>query len=613
MDRIDERVNWEPVKGHIMTRWAKEVSPENPLPEYPRPQMVRDRWMNLNGLWEYAIVSREQQEVKVYDGNILVPYPIESALSGVKRPLLPSERLHYRRTFKQPEAWSGERLLLHFGAVDWEAKVYVNGIQAGSHTGGYYPFTFEITDLIGEGENEIEVSVWDPTDDFGQERGKQALKPGGIFYTPVSGIWQTVWLESVPTAFIKSIRLNPDIDEEVLIIETSIDGNMEGLHIEASAYDSDTLVSCAKGDIGTALTMKIPSPKLWSPDSPFLYKLDIRLMDDDRPLDTVKSYFGMRKISTAKDVNGYTRLFLNNKPLFMSGLLDQGYWPDGLYTAPTDEALQSDISAAKKLGFNLLRKHIKVEPARWYYYCDLMGMLVWQDMPNGGNGFSYLYHLLLPLIGVNIKDSTPSAYKKFGRQNTLRRENYNKELKEMIDALHNSPSIIAWVPFNECWGQFDAFKISSWVKAYDPSRLVDHASGWYDQHGGDFKSIHTYIRKLRIKGEPDRQAFVISEFGGYGFLEKGHVWNENKQVVYIKFKTKEDLSSAYKSLAEKQVMPLISRGLCACIYTQLTDVETEVNGLLTYDREILKIDEAAVQGANMDMYSNFDAKTQSPA
>lgn len=593
---------WKPVQGNIMTRWAKEVSPENALKEYPRPQMVRNRWMNLNGLWDCAVVSKQQDKIDDFDGKILVPYPLESALSGVKKQLLPSERLWYRRTFQIPEEWKNQKLLLHFGAVDWETEVYINGSEAGKHTGGYCPFTFEISDLIHKGENEIIVSVWDPTDTFNQERGKQVLKPKGIFYTQVSGIWQTVWMEPVPETFIESVKMIPDIDNETLKLETSIKGDLKDLKIEASVYEDNIEIFHVTGRADLPLMLKIASPKLWSPESPFLYNLSIKLIRDDNLIDFIKSYSGMRKISTKKDDEGNTMVLLNNKPIFESGLLDQGYWPDGLYTAPSDEALRYDIEMAKKMGFNMLRKHIKVEPARWYYYCDLLGMLVWQDMPSGGSSFSVINHLILPNLGINQKDNSAHSYASFGRQDYLNQQNYKNELKEMIDTLHNEPCIITWVPFNEGWGQFNAAETAAWVKDYDPSRLVDHASGWYDQNCGDFRSIHTYIKKLRRPKNIAGRAFVISEFGGYGFKESGHVWNEDKELSYSGYKSKESLAAAYRALIHDQVEPLIKEGLCAVVYTELTDVETEINGIMTYDREVLKINEDALTELNKDLY-----------
>lgn len=605
MQNSAENDEWKPAGGNIMTRWAKFVSPQNAYNEYPRPQMVRKDWMNLNGLWDYAIVPNEQDKVDNYDGKILVPYPLESALSGVKKSLAPYQKLCYRKTFELPEEWKSKRLFLHFGAVDWKADVYINGILAGSHTGGYCPFSFEITKIVHDDDNEIIVYVCDSTNTCNEQRGKQALKPGGIFYTAVSGIWQTVWIEPVNKIFIERIKTTPDIDNGMLKIETTINGDTKNVKVEASAYDENNLVSHEVCESESSIMLKISSPKLWSPDSPFLYKLNIKLMCGSVLEDEADSYFGMRKISTKKDDSRNTRILLNNEPIFQSGLLDQGYWPDGLYTAPTDEALRYDVEMAKKMGYNMLRKHIKVEPARWYYYCDLLGILVWQDMPSGGNNFNPLYDFLLPTCGINIKDTTSRSHKSFGRESLNNRENYKKELKEMIDTLYNEPCVVVWVPFNESWGQFDAKDITLLIKNYDKTRLVDHASGWYDQNAGDFKSIHTYVKKLRVPKNINNRAFVISEMGGYGLKEDGHVWREDKQISYKGYKSRDELASVYKNLICNQVMPLISKGLCATVYTQITDVETEINGILSYDREIAKIEPDVLFELNNTLYRKY--------
>jgi beta-galactosidase/beta-glucuronidase len=580
---------WKPATGSLMTRWAKEVNPQSVLPEYPRPQMVREEWINLNGLWDYSIKAINEEETSEYDGKILVPFPIEAVLSGVKKPLMPDERLWYRRSFEIPDTWMGQSLLLHFGAVDWKAEVWINKKKAGEHTGGYYPFTFEISEYLVDGENELVVSVWDPTDTYGQERGKQTLKPNGIFYTPVSGIWQTVWMEPVPTDYIKSIKLTPDIDSEEISIGIEAVLENRDLEFEAIVYEKGKKITSGKGRIADTIKLEIPNPRPWSPESPFLYDVKIRLIENEIVLDEISSYFGMRKFSIEKDEEGIKRLFLNNEPLFQNGVLDQGYWPDGLYTAPTDEALEFDVKTTKKLGFNMTRKHIKVEPARWYYHCDRLGLIVWQDMISGGGGMNALHHLILPNFarGLKIKDN---KYKALGREERANRDNYKKELKEMIDALYNVPSIGMWVPFNEAWGQFDAVEIEEWVKRYDPTRCIDHASGWHDQRIGDIKSVHIYFRKLRMPKRINGRTVVVSEYGGYSLHEKGHVWCEDKEFGYKKFKTRNGLQVAYTSLINDQLKPLVQKGVSAAVYTQLTDVETEINGLITYDREIIKID-----------------------
>ncbi|HZJ83420.1 MAG TPA: glycoside hydrolase family 2 TIM barrel-domain containing protein [Clostridia bacterium] len=588
---MEDKANyiWKPVAGHLMTKWAENIDPSNVLPEYPRPQMVRDLWMNLNGLWDYAIKGMDEEEASKYDGKILVPFPIESALSGVKKGLMPDEILWYRRTFSVPEQWGGKEILLHFGAVDWKTKVWINGAPIGEHRGGYYPFSFEISQYIKEGENEIMVSVWDPTDTYGQERGKQALKPRGIFYTAVSGIWQTVWLEPVPNVYIKSLRLTPDLDNQKLSISLETGGENIRLEYQATIYDEENIIITGRSSLLEVLELKVSSPKLWSPESPFLYDIKIELLDNDIVQDQVKSYFGMRKYSVEEDSQGVRRLFVNNEPLFQNGVLDQGYWPDGLYTAPTDEALKFDVEMTKKLGFNMTRKHIKVEPARWYYHCDRLGLIVWQDMVNGGKDVNVFINGIIPMIAsqARIKDN---KYRKVGREEKTNRENFKKELKEMIDALYNFPCIGMWVPFNEAWGQFDAEIIAKWVEQYDNTRWVDHASGWHDQGIGDIKSVHIYFKKLKMPKNINGRAVVISEYGGYSFPEKGHVWEDNKEFGYKKFKIKDDFQKAYASLIKDQVEPLRQKGISAVVYTQLTDVETEVNGLITYDRKIVKLD-----------------------
>lgn len=579
---------WKIAEGNLMTRWALVVDPDCVLPEYPRPQMVRDNWMNLNGLWDYSVRDMAEVEVNKYDGKILVPFPIESALSGVKKQLLPDKRLWYRRTFKVPDRWKSNRLLLHFGAADWKAEVWINKKKAGEHTGGYYPFTFEITKFLINGENELVVSIWDPTDTYGQERGKQSLKPGGIFYTPSSGIWQTVWIEPVPQNYIMSYRLTPDIDNSEISINIETGGENKNLEFTADVYENNEKVASVKSSVSDVIKLKISNPKLWSPSSPFLYDMKIRLIKDDKPIDEIGGYFGMRKFSIGMDKSGVKRLFLNNQPLFQNGVLDQGFWPDGLYTAPTDEALEYDVKMVKKLGFNMVRKHIKVEPARWYYHCDKLGLIVWQDMINGGANFDILRNAIIPNISSGLK-VLDNKYKTTGRNEKANRDNYKKELKEMIDTLYNVTSIGMWVPFNEGWGQFDALETAKWVKKYDPTRCVDHASGWYDQGDPDIKSVHIYFRKLKMPKDIKTRAAVISEYGGYSLRVKGHVWNENKEFGYKKFKTSKELQDAYLSLINDEVNSLIQKGLSAAVYTQLTDVETEINGLLTYDRKIIKM------------------------
>ncbi len=574
--------DWQPAKGPLMTRWAKDVKADKVHPEYPRPQMQRERWLNLNGLWQLAFAKKDDPVPtgKELPERILVPFPVESALSGVMKH---ADRLWYRRLVTVPKEWAGQRLLLHFGAVDWETKVWVNGKEIGKHRGGYDAFTFDITDALKEGgEQELIVGVWDPTDAGTQPRGKQVNKPRGIFYTPTTGIWQTVWLEPVPRVSINDLRMLPDIDLKQLKIGVgfTVLGERREFRIHAVVRDGDKIVAEHATDNGKPLVLNLPEQKLWSPDRPFLYDLEVDVANDakpeSKPLDIVKSYFGMRKISVGPDDAGVTRILLNNKPIFQVGPLDQGFWPDGLYTAPTDEALKYDIEITKKLGFNMTRKHVKVEPARWYYWCDKLGLLVWQDMPSGDKS-----------IGGNDPDlqRSPESAKQ-----------YELELQHMIDGLRNHPSIILWVVFNEGWGQFDTVRITEWTKKYDPSRLVDCASGWTDRKVGDVHDIHVYPGPGSPKPEPKRAA-VLGEFGGLGLKVDGHTW-EKKTWGYKGASSKEDLTRKYERLLEGVYKLKDKPGLSAAVYTQITDVETEANGLLTYDRAVIKVDLDRVAAAN---------------
>ena len=579
----------------LTTRWAKEAMCNNPLPEYPRPQMVRDNWVNLNGMYEYAVTDENTQWCEKFDGEIRVPFAIESCLSGVCKRISKNDRLWYRKSFSLPESFKGKRTILHFGAVDWECKIYINKTLVGSHIGGYCPFSFDITDSLVEGENELVVWVYDPTDEAWQNRGKQARYSHGFWYTSTSGIWQTVWMEAVSENYIKKYKLTPDIDKGVLAIETDVQG--EG-SLKIKVLDGENVV--AEEAIDKKTEVSIPELKLWSPENPFLYDFVLTL-ENGETVDSVKGYFAMRKFSIG-EYEGYNRLFLNNEPYFQRGLLDQGYWSDGQLTPPTDEAMIYDIETMKRLGYNMLRKHIKVEPARWYYHCDRLGMIVWQDMISGGqflNNFYVgvlpnIYTFLSPVIDLTKKDN---AYKTFSREKIEWRTQFEEELFEMIDALYNYPCIGCWVPFNEGWGQFDAKRIGDAVKAYDPTRFVDHASGWYDQKGCDFKSIHRYILPF-VAPKYDGRPIVISEYGGYSQILDGHVWNKAKSFGYQMYKSKESLTEAYRKLHEHQIIPAIKKGLSATVYTQVSDVEFEVNGILTYDREILKLDEEMLKDIN---------------
>ena len=559
--------DWKPADGPLMTRWAKEVSPENVHPEYPRPQMVRDAWTSLNGLWDYAIVPKDREKPEGFGGRILVPFAAESALSGVMKPVGPESRLWYRRTFQVPAEWSGKRILLHFEGVDWETTVCVNGQEVGTHRGGYDPFTFDVTKALkGSGDQELVASVWDPVDKGTQPRGKQVLEPRGIWYTSVTGIWRTVWLEAVPNASIAALEMVPDVDAGVLRLTVETSGAKEGDVLLAQASGGDAVVS-ADGAAGRPLELKIPEPKLWSPDCPFLYDLEVRLIRDGGVIDRVESYFGMRKIGLGKDANGILRIMLNGEFVFQYGPLDQGWWPDGLYTAPTDEALRYDIEVLKQLGCNMLRKHVKVEPRRLYYWCDKLGLLVWQDMPNGDR---------------HIRGKDPDL-----ERTPESAEQFELELRRVIDTLRNHPSIIMWVPFNEGWGQYDTPRICELVKKHDPTRLVNQASGWTDRGVGDVMDVHRYPGPAMPEPEPNR-AIVLGEFGGLGLPLEGHLWKQEGAWGYRGYKTREELNQAYLALLAA-LRPMVAGGLSAAVYTQTSDCEIEVNGMMAYDRAVVKL------------------------
>lgn len=579
--------------------WFDMIDPNCPLPEYPRPQFRRADWQCLNGQWEYAVTQHDAPMPAEFDGTILVPFAIESACSGVERPLLPTEKLWYRRAFTPDTCFDGKRCLLHFGAVDWKCGVFVNGTRVCTHTGGYSPFFVDITDVLLPGENTLMVVVYDPTDAGWQNRGKQSLRSHGFWYTATSGIWQTVWLEPVSDCALQTLRMTPDIDDGTLCVEFTASCDSV---VSAEIRAEDTVIFA--GAIRSGEHIPITPMRLWSPEDPFLYTISFDVSRDGCLTDHVDSYFGMRKFSTGV-AEGVTRLFLNNQPYFQRGLLDQGYYCDGGLTPPTDEAMQFDIRKMKELGFNMLRKHIKVEPARWYYHCDRIGMLVWQDMVSGGKWIGDFYAGVVPnVIGAFPRLPHPTVrddrYERFSRENPQSRADYETELREMMEALYNVVSIYCWVPFNEAWGQFDAVRIAEAVKHRDPSRIVDHASGWYDQGAGDVMSMHKYIFPIP-KIRPDHRAFVVSEFGGYSRICDGHVWNKNRSFGYLMFRTESSLTKAYRRLMERQIMPLIDRYLSAFVYTQVTDVEFEVNGLLTYDRKVVKIDAQTIIELNHQM------------
>lgn len=561
----------------MRTRWSAEVTSNNVLPEYPRPQLVRDRWLNLNGLWQYT-TSEEGDS----GGEILVPFPIEAALSGVQK-ILNNQRLVYRRTFTIPQDWAGQRILLHFGAVDWEAKVRVNDTDLGSHRGGYDPFSFDITPALRpEGPQELVVEVWDPTDSLPQPRGKQVVKPHGIWYTPTTGIWQTVWLEPVPAAYITGLKIDTDIDSGLLKLQIRLnDGPADAYTLKTEVIEDGQVIATHSSKPQETAEIAINNPRLWSPESPFLYDLRVTLLNGDTAVDQVTSYFGMRKIAVASGEDGIPRLYLNNQPRFQYGLLDQGFWPDGLYTAPTDEALRYDIEMTQAFGFNVIRKHVKVEPERWYYWADRMGVLVWQDMPSGD---AYVK----PGEGEITRTAESAAQ-------------FELELKRMIDALHNHPSIVMWVVFNEGWGQYDTVRMAEWTKNYDPTRLVNGASGWNDFGQGDVMDIHVYPGPDAPNQETER-ASVLGEFGGLGLPLQGHTWVDENNWGYVAYDNQEALLRAYRDLITQLRQLIETRGLAAAIYTQTTDVEIEVNGLLTYDRAVIKMPVEQVREINSVLY-----------
>ncbi len=581
--RCSQTSDWQPVAGDIMTRWAKNVDPSHPLPEYPRPQMVRSEWINLNGLWDFAIRPKDEPAPTSFDGKILVPYPVESALSGVKKIVGEQNHVWYHRRFEIPSHWKQRRVMLNFGAVDWETRVWINGKEVGLHRGGYDAFSFDITAALNpSGPQEMLISVWDPIDSSYQPRGKQVRQPGGIWYTSVTGIWQTVWLEPIPDISIQWIKLTSDIDAGEAHVQVFCSSTRPNYRIQLKMKDRGKIIARAEGLPFDELVARIEHPQLWSPESPFLYDVEVMLLDDQgKVIDKVSSYLGMRKISLGKDEQGITWIFLNNQPIFMHGLLDQGWWPDGLYTAPTDAALKYDIEITKQLGFNTIRKHVKVEPERWYYWCDKLGILVWQDMPSGDE-----------FIGgdePDLKRSETSALQ------------FKAELKAMITGRYNHPSIVMWVPFNEGWGQFETDGITRWIKNFDPGRLVNSASGWTDRGSGDVIDIHRYPGPGKPANEPNRAA-VLGEYGGLGLPVINHTWREENNWGYRGYQTAQELTMAYQELT-RQLHKLIPQGLCAAIYTQTTDVEIEVNGVMTYDREVIKMNPELVRMINQGYFS----------
>jgi len=588
--------NWTPAKVALTTKWGKQVTPENAWREYPRPQMQRSEWMNLNGLWNYKVLAKGQSSPSDFDGKILVPYCIESSLSGVGKPFLPTQELWYNRKFTVPANWSGKNVLLHFDAVDWETKLWVNGKKVGEHKGGSDPFSFNISPYLNKtGEQQIVLSVWDPTDTDLQPRGKQVLDPKGIWYTAVSGIWQTVWLEPLNKTTIQHFVPTPDIDNSKINFKTTAAGltGKEKLHFvikNAGNIIKDTVAAYAEN-----ISVTIPSAKLWTPEHPNIYTMEVELRNNDKVTDQFNTYFAMRKISLGNDKNGYTRLMLNNKPVFQYGTLDQGWWPDGLLTPPSDDAMLFDMVKLKEMGFNMVRKHIKVEPSRYYYHADTMGLLLWQDMPSGfaGPGPSH--------VSADAKEDwiRPAESAK----------QFEAEWKNIMDHLRFFPSIVMWVPINEGWGQYDTKRIAKLTKDYDPSRLVDAPSGWTDRGVGDVNDAHQYPGPgMEPPSANKGRAIVLGEFGGLGLVVKDHIWNPNKRNWgYKTYMENQTLISEYAQLMYNMEL-MVPRGLAAAIYTQTTDVEGEVNGLLTYDREVIKIPEDLLRILHAPLYKEPSGK-----
>ena len=571
--------DWKAAKNPLFTEWGEKVSPQNVWQEYPRPMMVRENWQNLNGLWDFKITNYSTSRGD-YEKQILVPFPVESALSGIKEIVGPDKRVWYKKSLDIQILDGENRLLLHFGASDWETHVFVNQQYVGMHQGGYTPFTFDITPFLQNGsKQEIEVSVWDPTDLGKQPVGKQTHDPRGIWYTANTGIWQTVWLEEVPDFYIEDLQITPEVDNNrvKIAIKSNAPTHYQA-RIEATADNQK--VAAAKGNHRQIFYIPIENARLWSPDDPFLYDLKVALIDTTgEAVDEVESYFGMRKISVAKADGGHLRLMLNNEPLFHLGPLDQGWWPDGLYTAASDEALKYDVQVTKDLGFNMLRKHVKIEPQRFYYWCDKIGIMVWQDMPSGDRKAS------------DIPRSPASAAQ------------FKQEYRELISSFYNHPSIVMWVPFNEGWGQFETEEITSLTRELDPSRLVNPASGWFDRNIGDVNDIHRYPGPAMPAVE-DNRAAVLGEFGGQALVVKDHLWLQDFSRAPGHYKTsnsKKKLHDKYDELI-KSLYPLKKKGLAAAVYTQTTDVETEVNGFMTYDRKVIKFDPEHLTEIHQELY-----------
>lgn len=586
----NETITWKPAGDKIMTEWGENIDPNNVLPEYPRPQLVRGEWINLNGLWDYAIKPANEEMPEIFDGKILVPFAVESALSGVGKSVGEDDALWYSREFKLPKEWKNSRIRLNFGAVDWKAEVYVDDKFVGEHKGGYAPFAFDITDSLSKKKtHKLVVKVTDGTDSAFQPRGKQVANPNGIWYTAVTGIWQTVWMEPVNEVVVESYSAKADIEKSILNVRAIARGAKVGDDCLIELIENGEVISSANG---ADVILNVENPKLWSPDSPHLYDLRITIYRNGEILDQVMGYAAMREISVVVDKKGYKRMALNGEPLFQYGTLDQGWWPDGLYTAPTDEALKFDIEKTKEFGFNMIRKHVKVEPARWYWHCDHIGMLVWQDMPN-------IHDNSLGKWGrrhydEGIDTPVPNEWK----------DNYCREWKEIIQTNELFPSIVMWVPFNEAWGQFNTEEIVQYTKFLDDSRLVNYASGGnFVRCSGDVLDLHNYPNPAMYLFDKD-YVNVMGEYGGIGFPVEGHLWQTDKNWGYIQYKNADEVADTYEEYAN-ELIGFVKKGFSGAIYTQTTDVEGEVNGLMTYDRKVIKLDVDRINAINSKVIASM--------
>lgn len=581
---------WQPQGEKIKTQWADKVNPENVLPEYPRPIMERADWMNLNGLWDYAIRPAGQVSAEGYDGQILVPFCIESSLSGVQKTVGRNNELWYHTSFTLPKAWKGRHVLLHFGAVDWRCEVFLNDIKIGGHQGGYAAFSFDITPYLNNGKQELVVKVWDPTDDGFGGIGKQRNRPNGIWYTSVTGIWQTVWLEPVSAKHITQVIPQADIDHQKLVVETKTAGTDAADVVKVTLREGKTIVGTGRAVAGQKVELAVKDAKLWSPETPFLYDMDVELQREGKTVDAVKSYAAMRKISLGRDRDGIVRMMLNNQPLFQLGPLDQGYWPDGLYTAPTDEALLYDLQKTKDFGFNMVRKHMKVESDRWFTHCDRLGLVVWQDQPMSDDG-----------PGWNNRTYWNRSDE--GRRSPESEQNFRNEWQEIIEQFRPYPCVVVWTPFNESWGQFKTKEIAEWTKQLDPSRLVNPASGGNHFMTGDILDLHNYPGPDMYLFDATR-ATVLGEFGGLGLALEGHLWQPDRNWGYVQFKNTDEVTDRYVENM-RALKPFIQRGFAAAVYTQTTDVEIEVNGLMTYDRRFDKVDIPRIHEINQQVINTL--------